>query len=277
MGANEQQIQFWNEQAGPRWVAFQEQFDEQLEPIGVAAMDRLGVPAGARVIDVGCGCGATSFDLARRVGPSGRVLGVDISGPMLDHARSRLARLQVGNVELVRGDAQVAELPESDLVFSRFGVMFFEDPVAAFRNLRGALAPAGRVGFVCWRPIDENPFMYVAARAAAEHIELPPSPPADQPGPFAFADPARPRRILADAGFSSIDVSAVDVQIELTRDLDETIDFLLHVGPAATALRAADPAKAAPIAATLREALQPFVTPRGVAMGAAVWVVTASR
>lgn len=276
MGANEQQIQFWNEQAGPRWVAFQEQFDEQLEPIGVAAMDRVGVREGARVIDVGCGCGATSLDLARRVGPNGRVLGVDVSQPMLDRAQQRVAEARLSNVELVRADAQVAALPESDLVFSRFGVMFFEHPVEAFSNLRGALSASGRIGFVCWRKLDENPFMYVAARAAGEHIELPPPPPPDGPGPFAFADPERPRRILSDAGFSSIDVRAVDVRVALVRPLDETIDFLLHVGPAATALRAADPSKIAPVAATLREALKPYTTPSGVVMSAAVWVVTAS-
>lgn len=277
MGKNAQQIQFWNEQAGPRWVAFQEQLDEQLEPIGVAAMDRLGVPSGARVLDVGCGCGATAFDLSRRVGPNGRVVGVDISAPMLEHGKNRLEAERLGNVELLRADAQVAELPESELVFSRFGVMFFDDPVAAFRNLRRALAPAGRVGFVCWRPLDENPFMYVAARAAALHVDLPAPTPPGQPGPFAFADPERPRSILAEAGFSAIDVEAVDVRIELVRELDATIDFLLHVGPAAAALRAADPVKAAPIAESLREALKPYVTPSGVVMNAAVWVVTASK
>ena len=278
-GANEKQIQFWNDEAGQRWVSMQEQLDEELEPIGRVAMERLGVHAGSRVLDIGCGCGATSFELARRGGPASKVVGVDISGPMLARARQRLAAEGLSNVELVLADAQVAPLPESDLAFSRFGVMFFEDPVAAFANVRRALSPSGRLGFVCWRSVDENPLMYVGARAAAKHIEMPAPPPEGAPGPFSFADGERPRRALEEAGFSAVDVASVDVPVQLGLDLDAAASFFLKIGPAAAALRTApDPAAAAaPIATTVREMLRPFVTGSGLSMTAAVWIVTASN
>ena len=273
---NEQQIQFWNDEAGRRWVDWQEHLDEQLEPVGVVTMDRLGVPAGSSVIDVGCGCGATTFDLARRVGERGSVTGVDISEPMLEHARKRLASEKLSNVHFVHGDAQRAELAESDLVFSRFGVMFFEHPVEAFANLRRALGADGRIGFACWRALDLNPFMYVAARAAGEHVEMPPRPPPGQPGPFAFADGSA-RTLLAEAGYQKIEIEPVDVELRITRPLEEILEFLLHIGPAAAAIRASDPGKIEPIRDTLRERVKPWTTPEGVAMTAAVWVVTASK
>src|ERR1700722_16858165 len=190
-GPNAAQIAYWNETAGPSWVAMQDDLDRELRELGLAAMAALAPRAEERLIDIGCGCGATTLELARRVGPGGGVLGVDISAPMLGVARERAA---------AEGLAQAGFLPV-DGAFSRFGVMFFEDPVAAFANIRAAVSPRGRLAFVCWRALAENPWMTVPMAAI---LPLLPAPPPAQtpgaPGPFAFADRDRLFAILRDAG-----------------------------------------------------------------------------
>src|SRR2546427_6919777 len=202
--ANAGQVPYWNEAAGPKWVAFQKIIDAQIAPLGERAMDRAGIAPGERVIDVGCGCGDTTIALARRVGPAGLVLGIDISAPMLERAAETARAEALANVRFENADAQTHRLPASafDVVYSRFGVMFFADPVAAFANLRAALRPGGRLAFVCWQALPENPWLFVPLRAAAQHLTLPPPPAPDAPGPFAFAAPNRVRGILPRAGFA---------------------------------------------------------------------------
>ena len=158
---NAQQIEYWNELSGPKWVTFADTINAQLEPIGLEAMDRADVRPGQRVLDVGCGCGQTSVELGRRVGDTGEVLGVDISGPMLDDAQRRAAEAGAGHVHFSQADAQTVTIEPGgfDLLFSRFGVMFFEDSAAAFSNLRRALAADGQLCFVCWQEIARNPWM----------------------------------------------------------------------------------------------------------------------
>ncbi|MFM8754728.1 MAG: class I SAM-dependent methyltransferase, partial [Phenylobacterium sp.] len=167
--ANEAQEAYWNDLAGRTWAALQDRIDRQIRPLGLAAMDRLAPSPGETVLDIGCGCGDTSLELARRVGPEGEVLGLDISGLMLEVARRRAAEAGASALEFRQADAQVAALPGGrDAVFSRFGVMFFADPPAAFANLRRALRPGGRLGFVCWRPLAENLWMRLPAETAAD-------------------------------------------------------------------------------------------------------------
>jgi len=190
-GPNAEQIKYWNEQAGPKWVALQALLDAQIAPLGRRAMDRAGVLAGAHILDVGCGCGQTTLELARRAGSGGAVTGIDISTVMLDRARQVAQEAGVRNVEFVNADAQTYTFPAAafDVMFSRFGVMFFIDAVTAFAHLRAALRPEGRVAFVCWRSLFDNPWMLVPMMAAASHVQLPAPPAPDAPGPFAFADP----------------------------------------------------------------------------------------
>jgi SAM-dependent methyltransferase len=278
MGPNAEQITYWNEHGGPRWVQLQEALDHQLAPFGQVVMDRLAIGSDERVLDVGCGCGETSLALARRVGTGGSVLGIDISAVMLTRARERSQG--IANVQFLVADAQTHSFaPASfDVVFSRFGVMFFKDPRAAFANLARALAPGGRVGFHCWKSLPENPWMTVPLFAALQHVPPPTPPPPDAPGPFAFADADRVRTILADAGLAEIDFESRNDGMGVgTGSLDDAVDFALQMGPASIAIREATPETIAKVRASVREALAPYQTPDGVRLATSSWVVTARR
>lgn len=280
-GPNAEQIEYWNEKSGPKWVAHQDLLDAQIGPLGELAMERARIQAGLRVVDVGCGCGQTSLQLAQRVGARGRVLGVDVSGVMLARARARAAEARASRAEFLLADAQTAAFERSfDLVYSRFGVMFFADPVAAFGNLRRALVSGGRLAFVCWQALDRNPWMSVPLSAAARHVSLPPPPPPGAPGPGSLADPERVARILDQAGFEQVSLEAVETKLCIAGGggVEEAARFLLEgVGPTSQALRDASEHALAVVGRSLREALEAYLTPRGVEMGAAVWIVTASR
>jgi len=279
-GPNAEQIRFWNETLGPRWVEQQEMLDAQISPLGLAAMERARVLPGERAIDVGCGCGQSSLQLAERVGPAGAVLGVDIAAPMLARARARAAGR--ANLRFVQADAQTHRFDAPyDLVFSRFGVMFFADPAAAFANLAGALRPGGRVAFVCWQALDRNPWVLAPLRAVAGIVALPAPPPPGSPGPFGFADPERVRGVLAGAGFSQVALEPHEGELSLgaQRGLDGAVEFMLEMGPVGAALReaGADATVRGRAAAAIREALAPFATPGGVRVGYAAWIATARR
>jgi len=278
-GPNAEQISYWNETSGPKWVELGDVIDEQIAPLGIEAIDRAGIREGERVLDVGCGCGQTSLEIARRVGPSGRVLGVDISGPMLESARERAERAEMGNVEFVHADAQTHDLgtPGLDLIFSRFGVMFFADPVAAFTNLRAALAPEGRLTFICWQELPKNPWMFLPAAAAAKHVEMPTPPPPGSPGPFAFADIDRVLGILESAGFGAVRCESLERKLIVGHgmQLEETLQFLVQMGPAGAAMREASPSLRDEVTASMREALSPYDTGSGLAMESAAWIVQA--
>jgi SAM-dependent methyltransferase len=267
--------------SGPKWIRFEEAIDRQLAPYGIAAIEAAGLRAAERVIDVGCGCGGTTIEIARRVGPAGSALGVDLSAMMLERARERARTAGVPNVRFENLDAQTHDFAPAtlDLVYSRFGVMFFTDPRAAFANLLAALRPGGRLSFVCWQGLERNPWMAIPLMAAAAHIELPPRPGPEAPGPFSLGDPERVRRILAGAGFDAIALE--DREESLTvgggGGLDEAVEFLLQMGPTGAALREAAPEVIPRVREAVREVLEPFATPSGVTMASAVWLVDARR
>jgi SAM-dependent methyltransferase len=272
--SNAAQIEYWNTSVGETWARFQEALDRQVEPLGLAAMDVLCPAEGEHIVDIGCGCGQTSLALAARVRPSGSVVGVDISQPMLDVAfrRPRTADLQVTFRKL---DAQTGDLGDDlfDAAFSRFGVMFFSDPVAAFANIRASLKPGGRLAFVCWRALNENPWMQAPLQAALPL--LPPLAPPDPaaPGPFAFADPSRVRSILADSGYGSVTINPFDADIG-GEDLDQTLKLALRIGPLGRALRE-HPEFVGNVTDAVRDVLSEYLTSNGVRMPAAVWIALA--
>jgi SAM-dependent methyltransferase len=268
-------VAYWNGPGAAPWVAQQAHTDVQLSPISNAVLAAAAAAPGERVLDIGCGCGTTTLSLADAVGPGGHVTGLDVSEQMLGAARERGGAWK--SVEWVLADAAIHPFaPASyDLLFSRFGVMFFGDPVAAFANLRTALRPGGRLVFVCWRAFDENPWMKIPLQAAyAAGIPRLPKPAPDDPGPFAFADPDRVTRVLTSAGWPSPGFTALDVALDIAAGggLDRAVDQATRIGAASRALREAAEETRPPAVAAIRRALEPFQRGSSVALPAAVWL-----
>jgi SAM-dependent methyltransferase len=274
---NAAQIDYWNANAGQAWAKFQPLLDLQFAPLGEEALRVLAPGSAETILDIGCGCGDSTLALAARVGPGGHVVGVDISRPMLEVARQRRAAPAAGTVEFRQIDVQSDDLGTArfDAAFSRLGIMFFSDPVAAFTNLRCALKPGGRLTFVCWRSLQENPWMLAPLEAALPF--LPPVTPIDPlaPGPFAFADFQRVRRVLVDAAFERITIMSFDTKIG-GADLEQTRRVSFRVGPLAAALRE-HPDYADSVAEPVKHALQQFETEGRVMMPASVWIASAER
>jgi SAM-dependent methyltransferase len=274
----------WQDAAGAKWVAEQEQTDAQLAPLGLAALEVAGPGAGETVLDVGCGAGQSTLQLAELVGPRGHVLGVDISPPLLDQARKRVAQAGLDNVELLLGDAAVVDLPGPfDFVFSRFGVMFFDDPVRAFSNLARASAPGARLCFVCWQGVEVNAWAtapLAAVRRLRPEQPLPELLTPGRPGPFSFADAHLVRDILTKAGFASVVIAPREQEMSFggAKSVEQAVRYATNIGPAARFLASAELTADDPrVTAALTEALTPFATPRGVLVPARILIVTARR
>ena len=268
---NSAQEEFWNGAAGDVWVEAQDYMDRMLQPLSDAAVTKAAPTAAERVIDVGCGCGATTLDLARS---GATIWGVDISEPMVAHARQRSANQP--NITYSVTDAATAVYePNHNLIFSRFGVMFFADPKAAFTNLRTALVPGGRLTFVCWQAPKENTWMSAGARAAAPFLPQTEAMDPRAPGPFAFADKDWIAEILTDAGFADINIESATPDLNVGKDVDEAMYLQGRIGPMARLLAELDEETQAKAKAAARAALEPFATSEGVLMRSAGWVVSA--
>jgi SAM-dependent methyltransferase len=275
---NADQVAFWNGPAGQRWTDRQQAQDTMLAPVSDILIDRAAAGAGERIVDVGCGCGATSIALAERVGPTGHVLGIDISAPMLGRAR-QIAQKGLP-VDFILGDATVYPFVTGsfDLLVSRFGVMFFAEPVVSFANLRRALRPSGRLAFACWREPRENPWMMTSLQAVYQHVPKLPRPGPEDPGPFAFASEQRVTGILRDAGFSGIAMEPCHLSLDVAtgRGLDAAVEAALEIGPAARALEGQPGDVITAATHSIRDALAPFVRGQSVPLPASIWIVTAS-
>lgn len=269
----------WQGAAAERWVQEQARLDEMMRPFGQAAQMTLAAVSGEWVLDVGCGAGTTSFELAASVEPDGGVHGIDISEPLLQHARERAKENGARNVQFVLADAAHHRFERRfDALYSRFGVMFFSDPVGAFGNLHGALHDTGRLAFVCWQELERNPWANLpltAARAAAPHLPLPQLIQPGQPGPFAFGDHEYVSDTLRAAGFQHVDITAFERPVNLGASAQEAANFCMRIGPASRFAADAPPADVEKIKDAVLKALAPYETPRGLLLEAATYVVSA--
>lgn len=275
--ANQDQVALWNDASGRTWVEMQAVLDGLMAPLGSIAVNE-GFPGeGGRVLDIGCGSGATTLAMARRLGAAGRSVGIDISEPLLTAAKARAAGEGISNASFVQADAQThAFEPDSfDALISRFGVMFFDDPEAAFTNLRRATRISGKLALVAWRTPAENPFMTTARRAAEPLLSNMPTPDPKAPGQFAFADSARVRQILERAGWNDIVISPVDAEGKVAEQ--DLYAYVTKLGPVGVALKEVDEATRARVAEVLRVAFQPFVQNGVARFTMACWLISATR
>ena len=270
------QAEYWNDAGGVSWVTGQAQLDAQLAPFGTLAIEAAAIQPGEAVLDVGCGCGATTEELAALVGSSGRIVGLDVSAPMLERARERLSGKPV---ELLLGDAATFALPAGsfDVLFSRFGVMFFDEPQGAFAHLRGALKVGGRVAMVAWQSQSANPWATVPIDAVADIVEPPALGGAGEPGPFSLSDHDALLALLRGAGYTDVDLTGheVDITVGGGLPLPAAVAFTLDHGPVRRVLSTASPEIRAAANERVTAALSAYDGPSGVRMPAAVWVITA--
>src|SRR6267143_3574060 len=275
---NADQIAYWNGPGGQHWTDRQQTQDILLAPVSDILIDRAKPRAGERIVDVGCGCGATTIAFARKVGPSGHVFGIDVSAPML--ARARQIAPAGMPVDFVLADATVYPFVSAslDLMVSRFGVMFFAEPAVSFANMQRALRPSGRLTFVCWREPRDNPWLMMPLQAVYKHVPKLPQLGPEDPGPFSFASEQRVIRILSEAGFAGIEMERCDLSLDVAvgRGLDAAVEAALEIGPAARALEGHPPDVRAAAANSIREGLAPFASGRAVPLAGSLWIVTAS-
>lgn len=278
---NAYQVADWNGQSGERWVANQARLDAMLAVFGDAAIEAAAPSQGEHVLDVGCGAGASSLELAARVGTEGQVLGIDISGPLIDRARALTPKDTP--VAFRVADASGAELPEGafDILFSRFGVMFFNYPTEAFAHMRRALKRGGRLAFVCWRGAAENDWVRLPMGAIRDIIPPVAPPEPEAPGPFSFGDRERVTRILREAGFADIAITPFDASIPFgegaTRDtaIDDAVEMAFEVGPLSRVLADQPDDIRARASAAVRAAFVRCPGERSVMIDGAAWIVTA--
>lgn len=274
--ANQGQAANWNEVAGPIWVEMQPVLDELFAPLEPILLDVAFPGAGGRVVDIGCGAGATTMAMASRVGTGGACLGLDISAPLVDLAASRAADRGIANTTFVVGDAQTHRFEPATFAaaMSRFGVMFFDDPVAAFANIRSGVVAGGKLAALAWRSPRDNPFMTAATRAARPYLSDLPSFEPNAPGQFGFADENYVRSVLDQSGWRSVAIRPVDV--ECTMPLASLDAYIMNMGPVGAALRKLEPAQFDEVAPVVRNAFAPYVVGDRVRFTIACWLVTAS-
>jgi SAM-dependent methyltransferase len=276
--ANHDQRDFWSEAAGPKWLRFEAALDHLMQPVLDGVLTRADIQVGDAVLDIGCGTGASTVQLAKLIGTRGQVVGADISGPMLRRAAERAQGLS--HASFIESDAQSHPFEPAHFnhLVSRFGVMFFENPVAAFANMSRAVKPGGRMTFAAWGQIPSNPFFTYPAQAARAIIGAPPKSDPDLPGPFAFRDPARVLDILRDAGLPNAECETSEILLTPQGSLADFADLLLCIGPADMAVSHFDATQdqIAALHDMLQELFVPFDGPEGFRIPAQINFYTAS-
>ncbi len=268
------QAKYWNEAGGRRWAENIERVERMLEPLTAQLLAQAAPQAGERVLDIGCGGGRTSAAFANAVGEGGEVLGLDVSAVILDVARARYRALS--HLRFAQGDAGSMALPARhyDAMVSRFGVMFFPDASGAFRHLRQALKPDGRLVFICWQALTENPWMAVPVQAAFQVLPKPEPQPPTAPGPFAFANPDHLRAVLESAGFGDIELISHRQMLSLGT-VEDAVQQMTRMGPSAPAFADATSEQQAAAVNAITHALTPHLKDDGVQLPSATWVVRA--
>lgn len=274
--ANAEQADAWNNDEGMHWAEHQDRYDALSYEFTERLLDAGAISDTDNVLDIGCGNGQTTRLAARRAF-NGRAVGIDLSAPMLERAAATADHGGIANVAFERGDAQVHPFAPGafDLVTSRFGIMFFNDPVAAFANVRTALRPDGRLAFLCWQDLTSNEWLMVTAGAALQHVGMPDLGPPGAPGPFAFADAERVRAVVEQAGFQDVDSERVEARMRLGDNADDAVAFLRGTGVARALLDEAESDSATRASAAVTEALRQHERPHGVYLNGAAWLVTA--
>jgi SAM-dependent methyltransferase len=267
----------WNGAEGEDWAARADRFDAASAAFDPALLEAAGIGAADRVLDLGCGAGI-STRAAARAASDGHVIGIDLSGTRLAEARRRSAAAELTNTTFVQGDAQVHPFEPAafDVAVSRFGAMFFGDPVAAFGNVARALRPGGRLAALSWQPLARNEWLLVLRRTLAAGRPLP-EPPGDAPGPFGLSDPDHVRRVLAAAGFETVHVAEVPGMVRLGADAEDAFDFVSGLGLTRGLLGGLDDGVRRAALDELQAALAQHATPDGVLLGASAWLTTAHR
>lgn len=272
---NADMLSFWNGQGGHIWVARQAHTDLTLAPVTDALVNFAAPRAGETVLDVGCGCGAPTLEFARAVGRSGRVVGMDISGPMLAEGAARAKAAGIANVDWRQDDPAMAKLDGFDLLVSAFGVMFFGDMVGALTNMRRAAKPGARMALVCWRGLAENPWMEVPMNAVAQHLPPRLQGTPNAPGMFAFANPEYVSQVLTAAGWAAPRFEKFDVDLDIAagRGLEEAVVQSTQIGAVNSWLRNQSAEIIAASTQSLREALAPHADGASVCLPGAVWLI----
>lgn len=272
-GPNEVQIEYWNGRGGDSWTANQVRMDGMLQPLSQAAVAAAQIGPGDDVLDVGCGCGGSTLAISAL---GAKVTGIDISETMLATARSRAEGL--AGVDFILADASAHAFEEEfDIAFSRFGVMFFADATLAFGNIRTALRPGGRLCFLCWQAARENPWISVPVAAAMQHLPAPAPTDPREPGPFSLSDTAYVTQVLVEAGFDDVAIKPLAATLSIGSSVAAAEDFLEHIGPLSRLLADVDPSTREEIMRSVRQALEPHLTPQGIELDSACWIVTANK
>ncbi|MFK7977334.1 MAG: class I SAM-dependent methyltransferase [Halioglobus sp.] len=280
--SNKEQIDYWNGDAGKRWAQQDETMARLLEPVCAALLDHAAVERCERALDIGCGGGSQSLMLAQRMQGGSSVLGVDVSAPMLAVAQLKKAETdsESASLDFLHADASTYtfEAGAFDLLFSRFGVMFFDDPSQAFQNLHSALSDTGRLAFCCWQSLADNAWTLLPIQAALQYVEKPEAADPNAPGPFSFADPARVRSILEGAGFSAIEIAPHIIDVRFGQDLNlaDSVRELAGIGPVSRLLVGVEDAVQQKVFSAMEEVLAPYYKDGGLVLPGAVWFVSAN-
>jgi SAM-dependent methyltransferase len=276
--ANAEGYAAWNGDSGQRWVADADRRDRVMAPIAEALLTAADLRPGEQVLDVGCGCGATTLAAATAVAPGGHVVGIDLSAPMLELARTRAADHDASNVAFLLGDAQTRPLAAGwfAVAISRFGTMFFADPVAGFANIATALAPGGRLCLATWQPLAANDWLTIPGAALLRYGQLPETMPG-APGMFAQSDAVAVIDTLRRAGFIDIGLDAVTARLTMGRDPVDATDYLANTGIGQAALATIPDDQHDAALAAVRGVLAERADHAGVHLAAAIWIVTATR